>query len=107
MLTQRSSQRFYKLKREAETILSKSSDGSIGDAAAADPSTPAGKKTKAAPKKSSVKSTKRKSDNDDEVTATPTKKGRSTKAAETVDAAAEGEDEADDAETATANADEV
>lgn len=83
------SQRFYKLKREAEAVLNKS-DNSNGDAEAAGPSTPANKSTNAGSKKSTGKGKKRKADGDEgdeTVEASPTKsaKTKKTKSAKKVD----------------------
>lgn len=73
MLTIFCSQRFYKLKREADDIIAKAG----GDT----PSTPATKSTLAQAKasatpKSTIKSSKRKADADDALKDTPSKKAK-------------------------------
>ena len=68
------SQKFYKLKRDAEKLLS----GDGGGATAAALKTPANKGEKTTPLKSTGGSKRKKADSGDEVEETPTKKKKAT-----------------------------
>ncbi|KAK5275058.1 hypothetical protein LTR40_013721, partial [Exophiala xenobiotica] len=67
------SQKFYKLKKEAEKIL-----GTDGPGTATTPKTPTAKADKTTPRKSTGGGKRKKADNVDDVEETPTKKKKAT-----------------------------